>query len=208
MQNKKHILVAVFIFLIAFLSSGTQDAQAQVEEPEDTIIETKTVVKPIGNDYDPLRPAKAAFYGAVLPGLGQAYNKDYWKLPIVYGAMGTGVYFAVENNNEFQRYRTAFKERLAGRVDEFTIIDPETGELREVFTDDALIDAQDFFRRRKELSILITAGLYVLQIIEANVDAHLSQYDVSDDITFAPDMQPDDLGMAMSYGFKLTYQLD
>ena len=201
MQSKKDILLLFFVVFYAF-------AKAQVEEPEDTLREAETVVEPIGDSYDPLRPAKAAFYGAVLPGLGQAYNKDYWKLPIVYGAMGTGIYFAVDNNNEFQRYRTAFKERLAGRVDEFTIVNPETGELTEVFTDDALIDAQDFFRRRKELSILITAGLYVLQIIEANVDAHLSQYDVSDDITFAPDMQPDDLGMAMSYGFKFTYQLD
>lgn len=175
---------------------------------EDAIVNDTEADIIVVDEYDPLRPAKAAFYAAALPGLGQAYNKDYWKLPLVYGALGTGVYFAVDNHNEFQRYRTAFKERLAGRIDEFTVVDPETGAVTQVFTDDALIDAQDFFRRRKELSILITAGLYVLQILEANVDAHLSQYDVSDDITFAPDLQPDDLGMAMSYGFKLTYQID
>lgn len=183
-------------------------AKAQVAEPEDTIKEAETVVEPIGDNYDPLRPAKAAFYGAVLPGLGQAYNKDYWKLPIVYGALGTGIYFAVDNSREFQRYRTAFKQRLAGRPDEFTIVDPLTGESTELFNNDQLIDIQDTFRRNKDLAILITAAMYVLQIVEANVDAHLSQYDVSDDITFAPDMQTDDLGMAMSYGFKFTYQLD
>jgi len=114
----------------------------------------------------------------------------------------------IDNHNEFQRYRTAFKERLAGRVDEFTIVDPLTGEVNQIFTDDALIDAQDFFRRRKELSILITAGLYVLQIIEANVDAHLSQYDVDDKLTFAPNLELDTFGLSVNYGIKLTYHID
>lgn len=195
MPSKTHI---VWVLLFVFAFAKAQDASIEAEE----ISEGASV------NYDPLRPAKAAFYSAVLPGLGQAYNTDYWKVPIVYGALGTSVFFAIDNHNEFQRYRSAFKNRLAGRPDEFTIIDPLTGERTEIFTDDGLIDAQDFFRRRKELSILVTAGIYVLQMIEANVDAHLSQYDVTDDLVFAPDMQADDLGMGMHYGFKLTYHLD
>ena len=125
----------------------------------------------------------------------------------MYGALGTGVFFAIDSDKEFKRYRNAFKDRLAGRIDEFTIID-ENGDPTQIFTDDGLIDAQEFFRRRKELAILITAGMYVLQILEANVDAHLSQYNVSDDLTFAPDIHADDLGQAFRYGFKLTYHID
>ena len=125
----------------------------------------------------------------------------------VYGALGTGIFVAVDSNQEFQRFRTAFKQRLAGRIDEFTEVDPITGETTQVFTNDALIRGQNIYRRRKELAILVTAGIYVLQIIEANVDAHLSQYDVSDDLTFAPDMHIDDLGIARHYGFRLTYNL-
>lgn len=203
MPNKAYIFLWVFLGVLAFAKIPTGQLNAQTPS-----IQADEVIEPQGETYEPLRPAKAAFYSAVLPGLGQAYNKDYWKVPIVYGALGTSVYFAIDNHNEFQRYRTAFKQRLAGRPDEFTLVDPLTGEETEVFSDDGLIDAQDFFRRRKELSILISAGIYLLQMIEANVDAHLSQYDVTDDLTFAPDLQPDDLGMAMSYGFKFTYHLD
>ncbi len=199
MLHKKSILIIGFILVYAF---------AKAQSDEDIIVNEETISTLKTQDpFDPLRPAKAAFYSATLPGLGQAYNKDYWKLPIVYGALGTGVFFAIDNDKEFKRGRNAFKDRLAGRIDEFTI-DNGDGTTTETFTDDALIDAQDFFRRRKELAILITAGMYVLQILEANVDAHLSQYNVSDDLTFAPDIQADDLGQAFRYGFKLTYHID
>ncbi len=199
MLHKKSILVIGFILIYAFAKAQSDD---DIIVNEETISTLKTQ-----EAIDPLRPSKAAFYAATLPGLGQAYNKDYWKLPIVYGALGTGVFFAIDNDKEFKRFRNAFKDRLAGRIDEFTVIN-EDGEAVETFTDDGLIDAQDFFRRRKELAILITAGMYVLQILEANVDAHLSQYNVSDDLTFAPDIHTDDLGQAFRYGFKLTYHID
>lgn len=202
MQNKKPLLIALLFFLYAFAKAQTPASSSEIPiAVGDSIIPSKEA-------YDPLRPARAAFYAASLPGLGQVYNKDYWKLPLVYGALGSGIVVAVDSDREFMRFRTAFKQRLAGRIDEFTVVDPVTGETSQVFSDDALIRGQDVFRRRRELAILVTAGLYVLQIIEANVDAHLSQYDIDDDLTFAPDIHTDDLGMAMHYGFKLTYQID
>jgi len=197
--HKKSILLLSFLLVYAFAKAQSEDII--VTEETDLKIDTQQDI------IDPLRPARAAFYAAALPGLGQAYNKDYWKLPIVYGALGTGVFFAIDSDKEFKRYRNAFKDRLAGRIDEFTTVN-EDGTTTEIFTDDGLIDAQDFFRRRKELAILLTAGMYVLQILEANVDAHLSQYNVSDDLTFAPDIHTDDLGQAFRYGFKLTYHID
>ncbi|WP_299207781.1 DUF5683 domain-containing protein [uncultured Dokdonia sp.] len=199
MLHKKSILLLSFLLVYAFAKAQSEDII--VTEETDLKIDTQQDI------IDPLRPARAAFYAAALPGLGQAYNKDYWKLPIVYGALGTGVFFAIDSDKEFKRYRNAFKDRLAGRIDEFTTVN-EDGTTTEIFTDDGLIDAQDFFRRRKELAILLTAGMYVLQILEANVDAHLSQYNVSDDLTFAPDIHTDDLGQAFRYGFKLTYHID
>src|SRR5690606_41343685 len=69
-------------------------------------------------EVDALAPSKAAFYSAILPGLGQIYNKRYWKLPVVYGALGAGGYFYVDNNNNYNRYRTAYKSRLEGFVNE------------------------------------------------------------------------------------------
>ncbi len=158
--------------------------------------------------YDPLRPAKAAFYGAVLPGLGQIYNKDYWKLPLVYGALGSSIYGVSLNNRQAERFRTAFKLRLAGRIDEFTDVTTIDGvtTTTEVFSDDALLNGQEQFRRRRDLFILVSAGVYILQIIEANVDAHLSQYDVDDDLTFGPSLYFDDIGQTMNYGMTLSYK--
>lgn len=155
-------------------------------------------------EYDALKPSRAAFYAAILPGLGQAYNRDYWKIPLVYGAIGTGVGIAIYNHDLFQQYRTAYKDRIAGRIDEFTIIN-EDGTVNQVFTADQLIRAQDFYRRNKELSILITAGIYVLQIVEANVDAHLSQYDIEDRLSFAPYIQRDDIDYSNTFGMRITY---
>ncbi len=146
--------------------------------------------------YNPLSPAKAAFYSAVLPGLGQAYNGSYWKIPLVYGALGAGVYFIVDNNNEYHRYRDAYKRRLAGYEDD---------EFIGVLSTKSLIEAQKQFRRNKELSMLITVGIYVLNIIEANVDAHLSQFNVSEDLSFKPNMEFDEISGSANYGlvFKL-----
>ncbi len=194
------------LIVLLFLGYAFAKAQSPTSTSQSPLVVGDSISKK--EAYDPLRPARAAFYAASLPGLGQVYNKDYWKLPLVYGALGTGVFVAVDSDREFQRFRTAFKQRLAGRIDEFTEVDPITGETTQIFTDDALIRGQDVFRRRKELAILVTAGLYVLQIIEANVDAHLSQYDVDEDLTFAPDIHIDDLGLTMHYGFKLTYNID
>ncbi|MFD0861350.1 DUF5683 domain-containing protein [Sungkyunkwania multivorans] len=171
-----------FCFLLLFVScSSFLYAQETVIIEQDTIKANKKNKK---IHLDPLAPSKAAFYSAILPGLGQAYNKSYWKIPIVYGAMGTSIYFYVDNNNEYNRYRDAYKRRLAGfRDDEF--FDQETQ--TEIISNQGLIDAQEFFRRNRDLSMLITVGLYVLNIIDANVDAHLKQFNVGEDLTLTID---------------------
>ena len=134
------------------------------------------------NELDPLRPAKAAFFSAVLPGLGQAYNRKYWKIPIVYAAIGGGLYFYFDNNNVYKRYRNAYKRRLAGFTDDEFYGPGETPFL----SDEALVRAQRTLKRNKELSMLVTVGLYVLNIIEANVDAHLIQYNLDENLALKP----------------------
>jgi len=196
-NNKQLISFILIVFVFAFAKAQQDD------DPEDAIIAGDEII--VKEEYDPLRPAKSAFYAAALPGLGQVYNKDYWKLPLVYGALGSTVYGAIFNGNEAERFRDAFKQRLAGQLDEFSTMD-EDGNIVNTFSDDALINAQDQFRRRRDLFILISAGVYVLQILEANVDAHLSQYDVDDDLTIAPDIYLDQQLTNISYGLKLTYR--
>ena len=161
-----------------FICLATQ-AQSNKDELDETARQNK---KNISRALDPLRPAKAAFYSAVLPGLGQAYNKKYWKIPIVYGAIGTGLYFYLDNNKLYKQYRNAYKRRLAGFTDDEFYGPGDTPFL----SDEALIRAQRTLKRNKELSMLVTVGLYVLNIIEANVDAHLLQYNLDENLALNP----------------------
>jgi hypothetical protein len=129
-------------------------------------------------EIDPLRPSKAAFYSAILPGLGQAYNKRYWKIPIVYGAIGTSLYFYIDNSKKYHSYRDAYKRRLAGHNDDqYQYLD-----------DSRLISAQRFYQRNRDLSLLVSIGFYILNIVDANVDAHLIQFNVSDKLSLQPDV--------------------
>ncbi len=183
----------LYIFCLLFLS--TQFSVAQNKELK---IDTKETVK---GDINPLSPAKAAFYSAILPGLGQAYNKRYWKIPIVYGAIGTGVYFIIDSNKKHNQYRDEYKKRLAngGAID---TSDPTYGRL----STESVIRGQKFYQKNRDLSVLITAGLYILNIVDANVDAHLLQFNVNDDLSLKPDLQTNPYTFKQNVGFTLTYQ--
>ena len=124
-------------------------AGAQTQGELSLLRERDTIKPPSIKEIDMLAPSKAAFYSAILPGLGQAYNKKYWKIPIVYGAMGTSIYFYLDNNKKYHRYRDAYKRRLAGFTDdEFSYLD-----------NGRLIQAQRFYQRNRDLSMLITGRL-------------------------------------------------
>ncbi|MEK8179681.1 DUF5683 domain-containing protein [Flavobacterium buctense] len=147
-------------------------------------------------EIDPLTPAKAAFYSAILPGLGQAYNKKYWKIPIVYGAIGTSMYFYLDNNKKYHSYRDAYKRRLAGfNDDQYQYLD-----------DSRLVQAQRFYQRNRDLSLLVTIGFYVLNIVDANVDAHLIQFNVSDKLSVAPDVYQNEFTAKPNIGLTLNYK--
>jgi hypothetical protein len=151
-------------------------------------------------EIDPLSPARAAFYSAVLPGLGQAYNKKYWKIPIVYAAIGTGVYFVVDNQQEYLRYQDAYKLRISGRPDEFD----GTGDNPNI-SEDGLIRAQEVLKRNRDLAIFITIGLYALNIIEANVDAHLDDRAFNRNLSVRPTLELDPIGNQAMAGLNLKF---
>jgi hypothetical protein len=157
---------------------------------------------------DPLAPSKAAFYSAILPGLGQAYNRRYWKIPLVYAALGTGIYIYIDNTNEYNRYRDAFKRRLAGFTDDefYDLNDDNPEGSPPDVSDQALRDAQEVFQRNRELSLLITVGLYLLNILDANVDAHLQQFNVSEDLSFKPVIYQNEVDFRPSLGFRFSYR--
>jgi hypothetical protein len=121
------------------------------------------------------RANRAALFSAVVPGLGQAYNKKYWKVPLIYAGFGTLYYFVSTNNTEYQKFRKALIYRNdsdSGTVDEFTN-----------FTDVDLTTRRDYYRRNRDLSYIIAGVLYTLNIIDAYVDSQLMDFDISDDLS-------------------------
>ncbi|MDA9026601.1 DUF5683 domain-containing protein [Flavobacteriaceae bacterium] len=184
-----------YLFLIFIAYSWSNFAQTSIEAK--VVIEQKQLVS---YKIDPLAPARAAFYSAVIPGLGQARNKKYWKIPIVYGAIGTGIYFYLDNNKVYKRYRNAYKRRLAGFTDdEFYGLNSTP-----ILSNEALIRAQETLRRNKELSLLITIGLYALNIIDANVDAHLLQYNMDTNLAVKPYLDFDTPDNSVQLGLSLN----
>ncbi len=197
MENKLFFI----LFLMVATSIFAQESDSLfIDKGNGLIIEDTVKVK---EDYNPLAPSTAAFYSAVLPGLGQAYNKKYWKIPIIYAGMAVGVYFYIQNDKDYDRFRDAYKSRLAGFTDDEFYGDGENP----IVSTDRLIDAQKTSQRNKDLSIVVTAVFYLLNIIDANVDAHLRQFSVSDDLSLEPNFDINPIDSKANYGLSLKYNI-
>ncbi|MFQ3174543.1 MAG: hypothetical protein ACI9WT_001791 [Flavobacterium sp.] len=180
------ISIVIFVFI---LGNAAVFAQAQT----DGVLAAKDTLK--SSNIDPLTPAKAAFYSAVLPGLGQAYNKKYWKIPLVYGAMGTSLYFYLDNNKKYNQYRDAYKRRLEGYSDDdYSYLD-----------NNRLINGQKFYQRNRDLSALFVVAFYALNIIDANVDAALLQFNVDKNLSVKPVIYPNDVTFKTNVGLTFNY---
>lgn len=198
MTNKLHFVVLLLISSLGFSQNNENTTEGDSKEMNVVIRDTVSR-KPI----DPLTPSKAAFYSAVLPGLGQAYNKKYWKIPIVYAGLGAGVYFYLDNNKKYNRFRDAYKRRLAGFTD-----DEFWGEgISPNISNDGLIRAQRTYRRNKDISLLVTIGIYALNIIDANVDAHLLQYNIDDNLAIKPHFKFNEVDATTNLGLTLNIKL-
>jgi len=182
----KSLYILLFCLLLGNFSGFAQD--------DLKLIVTDTVQTKI----NPLAPAKAAFYSALLPGLGQAYNKKYWKIPVVYAALGVGIYSYTWNRGKYNEYRDAYKERL--------LLGKNSKDKYPYLTDTKLIDAQKFHQRNKDLSLLITVALYMLNIVDANVSAHLQQFNVNEKLTLKPEIYKNDINYNQNLGLTLNYK--
>lgn len=128
---------------------------------------------------------KATVLSAILPGAGQVYNKRIWKVPIIYGAFGGLIYLVQFNNNRFREFENA----LLTRYDN----DPATvDKYQDIYTEDNLKSLSEYYRRNRDLSVIGISLVYVLNIIDAHVDAHLFSFNVDDNlsINWSPVIQP------------------
>ncbi|WP_294330564.1 DUF5683 domain-containing protein [uncultured Chryseobacterium sp.] len=211
----KKILFTFFLCLFAFAFSqvNSNDTIRVDYRPKDSIgVErnnTKTeakVVSDLEKANGPtqktlkLNPTKAGLYSAVLPGLGQVYNKKYWKVPIVLGAVGTGVGIAIWNDNQYKKYREYYIAKLNGTPNEFVDKFPYLDKT-------ALGNAQDRAKRQRDYAIAISGLIYILNIVDAVVDAHLYESRRDPDLTLNPTMVQDQYGIAPpKTGISLNYR--
>lgn len=123
-------------------------------------------------------PNKAALYSAILPGLGQAYNKKYWKIPVIYAGVGTLLYFINLNNKEYKKFRDAYIYVSNGDTNITT-----DNDYVNKYSEEALLEGRNYYRTNLELTYILSGVLYILNIIDATVDAHLFEYDISDNLS-------------------------
>jgi hypothetical protein len=145
-------------------------------------------------------PKKAAILSALLPGAGQAYNRKYWKMPIVYAAGGTGAWLIITNNRDYRIYKQAYIYR--------TDDDPDTVDDFPFATAQRLKVYRDYYLRNLELSVIYSFAIYMLQILDATVDAHLFDFDVSNNLSL--NLQPvliQSAGAPLAPGIKLSLSL-
>ena len=176
-------LQITFLFFILFLLKNFSSAQDTLRAKVDSLPKEKIH-----------SPTFAAVASAIIPGAGQVYNRKYWKVPIVYAGLATAGFFAYFNGNVYYTVRDNLNSRVAGDSTpqpQFlilnSIISKTTVNLND-FTYDDLIQLEDDYRKYFTISIIAGGVVYLLNILDAVVDAHLYQFDVSDNLSL--NLQP------------------
>lgn len=126
---------------------------------------------------------KATTLACIFPGAGQIYNKSYWKVPFVIGGFASMIYVIDWNNRGYQRFKKAYNLISDYEKNPDNYPNGSTDEFKGRYSSSFIRNLRNNYRRNRDLCIILSAALYVLQIVDAHVDAHLKDYDISDDLT-------------------------
>ncbi len=159
---------------------------------------SETIVDTIAQQHS---PKKAAIFSAIIPGLGQVYNKKYWKVPIIYAGFTVLTYYIVENNAKYIKFRNAYRQR----VDD----NPNNDNILTQYTNENLRTIKDLYWKNRDLSVILVAVLYTMNILDAVVDAHFFTFDISDDLSLhiSPTTEPS-VGLGTSPTAALSFSLN
>lgn len=145
-------------------------------------------------------PKKATILSACLPGAGQIYNKKWWKAPIVWGGIGTALYLSQQHRNDYHFWKDQYIRR----------VDTDLEDDYPNASNASLENQMETYRKWMETSYIVAGAIYVLQILDANVDAQLMSFDVSDDLSLnvQPNVYIDRRQQQATYGltFKLGFK--
>lgn len=120
-------------------------------------------------------PKKATLLSTFLPGAGQVYNGKYWKVPVIYGGFALLVYSVSFYDTEYNRFRVGLNNKRAGQP---------TGDVElEPLSEDVLLSVRESYRESRDFNVILCVGMYALQILDAAVDAHLREFNVSDKLS-------------------------
>jgi len=201
-QKPLFFCALLFIAFFTLLPSGTF---AQKDSAKTDQTKKQNQVKK--DSLEPHSPKKAAMYSAILPGLGQAYNKKYWKIPIIYAGFGTMAYFIDNNGTEYNKFKAAYAYVISGEDGE----PPNEYVNRYESSEEKIRKIKDYYRRNLELSYILTGALYILNILDATVDAHFFNFNVDKDLSLkiSPYIRPGPMNQAIfaDKGISITLNL-
>lgn len=204
--------LGAFIILLVLISSLPLAVHCQADSTDTEIVKDENIILltdssevSVIDTIIPVRnhsPRIALISSAIVPGLGQAYNRKYWKLPIIYGA-GIGLYYYYNyNNGYYQRFNKAFKQSRSGQE----VTDPDL----QIFNQTQLETRKNTSRKYRDYSMVFMGVLYLANIIDAMVDAYMYKYDVSRDLSMeltpmlvpvTPDYTAATCGLSLTYKF-------
>jgi hypothetical protein len=205
--SKRIILFCLSAFLL-HIGTRAQTDSLKLKDSAEKLRKVDTAFKPMKatRDRDSLRPRKAAIRSAILPGLGQIYNRKYWKLPLVYAAVGIPGYLIFDNKRWYDRSRYALAvivNKSQGVQDSMDKVHPQLRALVVAGNQNSVINYRNEFRKNMDYSVLFTLLFWGLNVVDATVDAHLRDFDVSDDLSLRiqPALLP---GNAVGVGLVFT----
>ncbi|KAA6328661.1 hypothetical protein EZS27_022469 [termite gut metagenome] len=163
------------------------DSLSMLEIPVNVTTDSVVVPSILQSTWKP-NPFKATWTAIVFPGGGQIYNRKYWKLPIVYGGFAACLYGLNWNNSMYTDYSKAYMDIMDNNPNTNSFLDilPRgfTGRYDETYMKELLKKRKDMYRRYRDMTIFALIGIYFVSVVDAYVDAELSDFDISPDLGF------------------------
>jgi len=182
---------------------GGDTATVHTNSQQGRVVANDSLSKTKKHKFEPI-PKKAGLFSAIIPGTGQIYNRQYWKVPLVYGAAAAGIYFFSFNYDKYSTYKQAYFSRLTNGGNSTA---DETEEIKRYTTAD-LKTLQDQYRKYLDMTVVLSAVGYAVQVIDAIASAHLKNFDMSRDISFQfkPSVQPSYAGVGVGVGVTMNFK--
>ncbi|MEP2508251.1 MAG: DUF5683 domain-containing protein [Reichenbachiella sp.] len=196
---KSSLIVLIGCLIASNLALAQNETIIRADNDSTTVISDLSGIETF-QSKSTLDPDKAALFAAVLPGLGQMYNKQYWKLPILYGGAIVIGHFIKYNNNFYNAFRNAYIAETDG--------DNDTDNPFPQFSQQALQLNAERFKRNRDFMIIMGVVYYLVQIVDAHVSAHLIEFNINDDLAIQPSYHPREQYFAQNVGMSLVFRLN